>query len=152
MDYGAGSGVLAVAALLLGAERAVRWMVGGWRGWSGGGATSNRSATVGNSCPPFSQECAYLLPVHHLPPCWCIAQTTPPLSQPAAQVGTDIEPLAVKATRANAALNGVSERLASYQCAGAVWWVVGGARAAGPTAQPDACASSTCCLAVAACC
>lgn len=54
MDYGAGSGVLAVAALLMGAERAV---------------------------------------------------------------GTDIDPLAVKSTLANAALNDVSERLASYQCA-----------------------------------
>lgn len=54
MDYGAGSGVLAVAALLLGASRAV---------------------------------------------------------------GTDIEPLAVKSTVANARLNGVSDRLASYQCA-----------------------------------
>lgn len=54
MDYGTGSGVLAVAALLLGAGRAV---------------------------------------------------------------GTDIEPLAVKATEANAALNGVSGRLAAYQCA-----------------------------------
>ncbi|KAI3424280.1 hypothetical protein D9Q98_009835 [Chlorella vulgaris] len=54
MDYGAGSGVLAVAALLMGAERAV---------------------------------------------------------------GSDVEPLAVKATQANAALNGVSERLAAYLCA-----------------------------------
>jgi hypothetical protein len=33
------------------------------------------------------------------------------------QVGTDIEPLAVKATRANAELNGVAERLTAYQCA-----------------------------------
>ncbi|KAL4853519.1 Ribosomal protein L11 methyltransferase [Chlorella vulgaris] len=55
MDYGAGSGVLAVAALLMGAERAV---------------------------------------------------------------GSDVEPLAVKATQANAALNGVSERVAAYLCAG----------------------------------
>lgn len=54
MDYGAGSGVLAVAALLMGAAHAV---------------------------------------------------------------GTDIEPLAVKSTQANAALNGVAERLAAYQCA-----------------------------------
>lgn len=55
MDYGAGSGVLAVAALLMGAARAV---------------------------------------------------------------GTDVEPLAVKSTLANAALNGVGDRLASYLCAG----------------------------------
>ncbi|KAL4431501.1 hypothetical protein ABPG75_006757 [Micractinium tetrahymenae] len=54
MDYGTGSGVLAVAALLLGADGAV---------------------------------------------------------------GTDVEPLAVKATNANAALNGVADRLAAYQCA-----------------------------------
>ncbi|PRW20360.1 ribosomal L11 methyltransferase isoform B [Chlorella sorokiniana] len=54
MDYGTGSGVLAVAALLMGATRAV---------------------------------------------------------------GTDIEPLAVKATQSNAALNSVAERLDAYTCA-----------------------------------
>ncbi|PSC74509.1 ribosomal L11 methyltransferase isoform B [Micractinium conductrix] len=54
MDYGAGSGVLAVAALLLGAAQAV---------------------------------------------------------------GTDIDPLSIKSTRANAALNGVGDRLDAYKCA-----------------------------------
>jgi len=37
----------------------------------------------------------------------------------AAQVGTDIEPLAVKATASNAALNSVADRLDAYACAGA---------------------------------
>jgi ribosomal protein L11 methylase PrmA len=40
------------------------------------------------------------------------------LAANALQAGTDVEPLAVKATRANAALNGVGDRLAVYQCAG----------------------------------
>jgi hypothetical protein len=34
----------------------------------------------------------------------------------AAQVGTDIEPLSVKATQANAAHNGVAEQLSVYRC------------------------------------
>ena len=62
MDYGTGSGVLAVAALLMGAGRAA---------------------------------------------------------------GTDVEPLAVKAARANARLNGVDGRLAAYQCGGAPCAAIG---------------------------
>ena len=34
------------------------------------------------------------------------------------QVGTDIDPLAVKSAAANARLNGMEQRLAAFQCQG----------------------------------
>lgn len=52
-------------------------------------------------------------------------------------VGTDVEPLAVKSTVANAALNGVGDRLASYLCAGEPAAPVKGAAAAGGSSQDE---------------
>lgn len=106
MDYGAGSGVLAVAALLMGAGRAV----------SPPRLSDHSSAGASLFLPFFNKSSATAKPTHLSLP----RTAAPP------QVGTDIEPLAVKATQSNAALNGVAQRLAAYQCAGEGGRVEGG--------------------------
>ena len=170
MDYGAGSGVLAVAALLLGAAQAVR--AGVCQSSVAGTlplvtpvciypAVLPRSLFRGNdlhmSVLPAHPPCCYRRAILLLPspppvrpgqggrshrPGVSIRSThsaaPPPTPFPAAhrrsvadalpcpplaplsprQVGTDIDPLSIKSTRANAALNGVGDRLDAYKCAG----------------------------------
>lgn len=89
MDYGAGSGVLAVAALLLGAERAVRaaapvWLLVGRvlrpaSGWGRAPALPlhvQAAGRAGRAAHPRSALCTHAAPLPAAPP----------------QVGTDVEP------------------------------------------------------------
>ena len=67
-------------------------------------------------------------------------------------MGTDIEPLAVKATQSNAALNGVADALDAYVCVGATGWLrllLQAAAAAGPAcldSNVHPCLRFTCCF------
>jgi hypothetical protein len=114
MDYGAGSGVLAVAALLMGADRAVRHgmaalLMGAALRWAAGALASR----AGMCCWLYALQ-PLLKSGPSILNCCCLPCACFPAGL---QVGTDIEPLAVKATRANAELNSVAQRLTAYQCA-----------------------------------